>query len=76
MMSCRRYDRSWSAVFLLGRMGSCPRMSDAEPGETFFIAACTGPNGFEVIASRIRRELQSFDHASRLAGNFRQPACS
>jgi len=35
-------------------------------GETFFIAACTGPNGFEVIASRIRRELQSFDRASRL----------
>jgi len=43
-----------------------PSMSDAEPVETFFIVACTGPRGFEVIASRIGRELQNFDKASKL----------
>jgi hypothetical protein len=40
-------------------------MSDVEPVVTFFIVAC-GPSGFEVIASRIVRELQNFDNASRL----------
>ncbi len=43
-----------------------PSMSDAEPVETFFIVACTDPSGFEVIASRIARELQNFDNASKL----------
>ena len=43
-----------------------PSMSDAESVETFFIVACTDPSGFEVIASRIGRELQNFDNASRL----------
>jgi PAS domain S-box-containing protein len=43
-----------------------PSMNDAEPVETFFIVACTDPSGFEVIASRIGRELQSFDNDSRL----------
>jgi PAS domain S-box-containing protein len=43
-----------------------PSMSDAEPVETFFIVACTDPSGFAVIASRIGRELQNFDNASRL----------
>ena len=43
-----------------------PSMSDAEPVETFFIVACTDPSGFEVIASRIGRELQNFDNASKL----------
>ena len=43
-----------------------PSMNDAEPVETFFIVACTDPSGFEVIASRIRRELQNLDNAARL----------
>jgi PAS domain S-box-containing protein len=43
-----------------------PPMSDADPVETFFIVACTDPSGFTVIASRIGRELQNFDSASRL----------
>ena len=43
-----------------------PSMSDADPVETFFIVACTDPSGFTVIASRIGRELQNFDGASRL----------
>jgi PAS domain S-box-containing protein len=43
-----------------------PSMSDADPVETFFIVACTDPSGFAVIASRISRELQNFDSASRL----------
>jgi PAS domain S-box-containing protein len=43
-----------------------PSMSDADPVETFFIVACTDPSGFTVIASRIGRELQKFDSASRL----------
>ena len=43
-----------------------PSMSDADPVETFFIVACTDPSGFTVIASRIGRELQNFDSASRL----------
>ena len=44
-----------------------PSMSDAEPVVTFFIVACgCGPSGFEVIASRIVRELQNFDNASQL----------
>jgi PAS domain S-box-containing protein len=43
-----------------------PSMSDAESVETFFIVACTGPSGFEVIASRIGRELDIFDNSSRL----------
>jgi pyruvate-formate lyase-activating enzyme len=42
-------------------------MSDeAAPVETFFIVAFTDPGGFEVIASRIGRELQNFDNASKL----------
>jgi hypothetical protein len=40
--------------------------SDAQPIETFFIVACTNPSGFEVIARRIRRELQNFDKAAKL----------
>jgi PAS domain S-box-containing protein len=43
-----------------------PSMSDAEPVGTFFIVACTDAKGFEVIASRIVRELQNFDSASKL----------
>jgi hypothetical protein len=43
-----------------------PSMSDAEPVETFFIVACTDAKGFEVIASRIVRELLNFDSASKL----------
>ena len=43
-----------------------PSMNDAEPEETFFIIACTDPNGFQVVASRIRRELHTFDNASKL----------
>jgi PAS domain S-box-containing protein len=43
-----------------------PSMSDAEPLNAFFIVACTDPSGFAVIASRIRRELQNFDTASKL----------
>jgi PAS domain S-box-containing protein len=43
-----------------------PSMSDAESVETFFIVACTDPSGFEVIASRIGRELEIFDNSSRL----------
>jgi PAS domain S-box-containing protein len=43
-----------------------PPLSDAEPEEAFFIVACTDANGFEVIARRISRELQSFDTASKL----------
>jgi len=43
-----------------------PPLSDAEPEKAFFIVACTDSNGFEVIARRIRRELQSFDTASKL----------
>jgi PAS domain S-box-containing protein len=42
-----------------------PSMNDVEPVVTFFIVAC-GPSGFEVIASRIVRELQNFDNASKL----------
>jgi PAS domain S-box-containing protein len=40
--------------------------SDAEPIETFFIVACTDSSGFEVIAKRIRRELQNSDKAAKL----------
>jgi PAS domain S-box-containing protein len=43
-----------------------PSMSDAESVETFFIVACTDSSGFEVIASRIGRELEIFDNSSRL----------
>ena len=43
-----------------------PSMSDAQPVGTFFIVACTDDKGFEVIASRIVRELQNFDSASKL----------
>jgi hypothetical protein len=43
-----------------------PSMSDAQPVGTFFIVACTDDKGFEVIASRIGRELQNFDSASKL----------
>jgi len=43
-----------------------PSMSDAEPVGTFFIVAGTDAKGFEVIASRIVRELQNFDSASKL----------
>lgn len=41
-----------------------PSMSDVV--KTFFIVACADPNGFKVIASRIGRELQNFDNASKL----------
>jgi hypothetical protein len=41
-------------------------MSDANPAGTFFIVASTDPNGVEVIASRIGRELQRVDHAAKL----------
>ena len=43
-----------------------PAMSDTEPVDTFFIVACTDNSGFSVIASRISRELQSFDRTSIL----------
>ncbi len=43
-----------------------PSMSDAEPAMTFFIIACTDAKGFEVIASRMARELRKFDGASKL----------
>jgi PAS domain S-box-containing protein len=43
-----------------------PSMNDAESAETFFIVACTGFSGFEVIASRIAQELRTFDHDSKL----------
>jgi len=43
-----------------------PSMSNAESVDTFFIVACTGTRGFDVIASRIGRELQIFDHAAKL----------
>jgi len=43
-----------------------PSMSDAEPVKTFFIIACTDAKGFEVIASRMARELRKFDSASKL----------
>jgi hypothetical protein len=41
-------------------------MSDDEPMGTFFIVACTDSLGFKVIAARIGRELQTFDHAAKL----------
>jgi hypothetical protein len=43
-----------------------PSMSDAEPVKTFFIIACTDAKGFEVIASRVARELRKFDSSSKL----------
>jgi hypothetical protein len=43
-----------------------PLASNPEPAGAFFIVACTDPSGFEVIASRISRELQNFDKASKL----------
>jgi nitrogen-specific signal transduction histidine kinase len=43
-----------------------PSMSDAEPVETFFLVACTDARGFNVIARRIGRELQTFDNSSKL----------
>ena|ERR1022692_2217026 len=43
-----------------------PAMNDAELVQTFFIVACADANGFEVIASRISRELKTFDNASQL----------
>jgi PAS domain S-box-containing protein len=43
-----------------------PPMGDTEPALTFFIVACTDPNGFKVIANRILRELQAFDNVSQL----------
>ena len=43
-----------------------PSMSDNEPMGTFFIVACTDSPGFKVIATRIGRELQTFDHAAKL----------
>jgi hypothetical protein len=41
-----------------------PAMNDDE--RAFFIVACADANGFEVIASRIGRELREFDTASQL----------
>jgi hypothetical protein len=43
-----------------------PSMDDADPEETFFIVASADQSGFEVIASRIERELQLFDKGSIL----------
>jgi PAS domain S-box-containing protein len=43
-----------------------PSMSDEEPTGTFFIVACTDSLGFKVIATRIGRELRTFDHGARL----------
>ena len=43
-----------------------PSVSDADPVRAFFIVACAGASGFAVIASRIDRELQSFDSAAKL----------
>ena len=43
-----------------------PSMSDTDLVDTFFIVACTGASGFAIIASRIGREMQTFDNASRL----------
>jgi hypothetical protein len=43
-----------------------PSMSNAASVATFFVVACTGPSGFEVIARRISMGLQSFDDDSRL----------
>jgi PAS domain S-box-containing protein len=43
-----------------------PAMSDADPVDSFFIVACTDNNGSSVIQSRIGRELDDFDRASRL----------
>jgi PAS domain S-box-containing protein len=43
-----------------------PSMSDREPGETFFIVACTDSRGVEVIVRRIRSGLQNFGNTSKL----------
>jgi PAS domain S-box-containing protein len=51
---------------LVGQDQLLPAMNDAEPTRTFFIVACTDASGSAVIASRIVRELQSFDNTSQL----------
>jgi PAS domain S-box-containing protein len=43
-----------------------PATGDEWPIVTFFIVACTDAKGLAVIASRILRDLQSFDKASQL----------
>jgi signal transduction histidine kinase len=43
-----------------------PEMREADPGETFFIVACSGASGSAVIEERIGRELRNFDDARRL----------
>jgi PAS domain S-box-containing protein len=43
-----------------------PSTNDEESIVTFFIVACTDAKGFALIASRILRDLQSFDKASQL----------
>ena len=48
---------------LLPSMGS--RESDQRFMETIFIVACTGPTGYAVIESRIKRELQNTINISR-----------
>lgn len=43
-----------------------PSVSDADPVRAFFIVACGGASRFTVIASRIDRELQNLDSATKL----------
>jgi PAS domain S-box-containing protein len=43
-----------------------PATGDEGPIVTFFIVACTDPEGFALIANRILRDLQNFDKASQL----------
>jgi hypothetical protein len=43
-----------------------PATGDERPIVTFFIVACTDPKGSALIASRILRDLRSFDKASQL----------
>jgi hypothetical protein len=43
-----------------------PATGDEGAIVTFFIVACTDPNGSALISGRILRDLQNFDKASRL----------
>jgi hypothetical protein len=43
-----------------------PATGDEGPMVTFFIIACTDPKGSALIASRILRDLQTFDKESQL----------
>jgi PAS domain S-box-containing protein len=43
-----------------------PAIGEAEPVASYFIVACTGAQGADIITHRISRDLKKFDSASKL----------